>query len=305
MRSAVVTNRSRANPRPARSGRSTLIFLSPWLVSFGVFWLFPLVFSLVLSFMQFNPLRPDLARFVGLDNFARAVRDPLFWTSLKNTLVFVCGTVPVTTLIAFFLAVAINRKLPFRSLYRAGFFVPSIVSVVVISIVFKQLYSPAGLVNKLVEVFGGNPRSWLGDPGTALVSIMAMDVWSSFGYYTILFLAGLQAIPAELYEAAVLDGGGFWGTLRFVTLPMLRPITLFVIVINTIRSFQVFIEIFVMTRGGPLNSTLTSVFYLYDRAFYRFEMGYASAVGYLLFAVIMCFLFLQMKYLRVGRGAGE
>jgi len=305
VRSAVVTNRSRANPRPARSGRSTLIFLSPWLVSFGVFWLFPLVFSLVLSFMQFNPLRPDLARFVGLDNFARAVRDPLFWTSLKNTLVFVCGTVPVTTLIAFFLAVAINRKLPFRSLYRAGFFVPSIVSVVVISIVFKQLYSPAGLVNKLVEVFGGNPRSWLGDPGTALVSIMAMDVWSSFGYYTILFLAGLQAIPAELYEAAVLDGGGFWGTLRFVTLPMLRPITLFVIVINTIRSFQVFIEIFVMTRGGPLNSTLTSVFYLYDRAFYRFEMGYASAVGYLLFAVIMCFLFLQMKYLRVGRGAGE
>jgi len=285
--------------------RSTLIFLSPLLVSFGLFWLFPLVFSLVLSFMQFNPLRPDLARFVGLDNFARAVRDPLFWTSLRNTLVFVFGTVPVTTLIAFFLAVALNRKIPFRSFYRAGFFVPSIVSVVVISIVFKQLYSPAGLVNKVVEVLGGEPRSWLADPRTALVSIMAMDVWSSFGYYTILFLAGLQAIPAELYEAAVLDGGGFWGTLRFVTVPMLRPITLFVIVINTIRSFQVFIEIFVMTRGGPLNSTLTSVFYLYDRAFYRFDMGYASAVGYLLFAVIMGFSFLQMKYLRVGRGAGE
>lgn len=300
-----MTDRSRANPRPAHSGRSTLVFLSPWLVSFGLFWLFPLVFSLVLSFMDFNPLRPDLARFVGLANFARAVRDPLFWTSLKNTLVFVFGTVPVTTAIAFFLAVAINRKIPFRSFYRAGFFVPSIVSVVVISIVFKQLYSPAGLVNKALELFGAEPRSWLGDPGTALLSIMAMDVWSSFGYYTILFLAGLQAIPGELYEAAVLDGGGFWGTLRFVTVPMLRPITLFVIVINTIRSFQVFIEIFVMTRGGPLNSTLTSVFYLYDRAFYRFEMGYASAVGYLLFAVIMGFSFLQMRYLRVGRGAAE
>ncbi|MBN1504173.1 MAG: sugar ABC transporter permease [Candidatus Eisenbacteria bacterium] len=255
--------------------------------------------------MEFNPLRPDLARFVGLANFGAAVGDPLFWTSLRNTLVFVVGTVPVTTLIAFFLAVALNRKIPFRSFYRAGFFVPSIVSVVVISIVFKQLYSPAGLVNKVVELFGGDPRSWLGEPGTALLSIMAMDVWSSFGYYTILFLAGLQGIPPELYEAAVLDGSGFWGTLRFVTVPMLRPITLFVVVINTIRSFQIFIEIFVMTRGGPLNSTLTSVFYLYDRAFYRFEMGYASAVGYLLFAVIMAFSFLQMRYLRVGRGAAE
>lgn len=288
-----------------QSQRSTLAFLSPWLISFGVFWLFPFVFSLVLSFLKFNPLRPDLTEFAGLSNFAQALRDPLFWTSLTNTFVFVVGTVPVTTTIAFFLAVAINQRIPFRSLYRAGFFIPSIVSVVVISIVFKQLYSPAGLLNKAVELLGGEPRSWLGDPRTALLSIMAMDVWASFGYYTILFLAGLQSIPSELYEAAVIDGGGFWSTLRFVTIPMLRPITLFIIVVNTIRSFQIFIEIFVMTRGGPLNSTLTSVFYLYDKAFYRFEMGYASALGYLLFAVILCFSFVQMKYLRLGRGVAE
>ncbi|MFH0777696.1 MAG: sugar ABC transporter permease [Candidatus Eisenbacteria bacterium] len=288
-----------------QSRRSTFVFLSPWLVSFGVFWVFPLVFSLVLSFLRYDPLRPDLTSFVGFSNFAAALSDPVFWISLKNTLVFVIGTVPVTTLIAFFLAVAVNQRIPLRSLYRAGFFVPSVVSVVVISIVFKQLYAPAGLANRLLELVGFAPRAWLGDPGTALPAIMIMDVWSSFGYYTIIFLAGLQAIPLELYEAARIDGSGFWRTLRWVTLPMLRPVTLFVIVINTIRSFQIFIEIFVMTRGGPLNSTLTSVFYLYDRAFYRFEMGYASAVGYLLFTVIMCFSLLQMKYLRVGKGAGE
>jgi multiple sugar transport system permease protein len=250
-------------------------------------------------------LRPAATHFVGLSNFVEAFKDPLFWKSLKNTLIFVLGTVPVTTLVSFFLAVAINQRIPFRTLYRSGFFIPSVVSVVVISIIFKQLYSPLGFVNRVVELFGGEAKSWLGDPRTALLCIMAMDVWASFGYYTILFLAGLQAIPSEIYEAARIDGGGFWGTLRFVTIPMVRPITLFVVVINTIRSFQVFIEIFVMTRGGPLNSTLTSVFYLYDRAFYRFEMGYASAVAYLLFIVILCFSFVQMKYLKVGRAASE
>ena len=285
--------------------RSTLVFLSPWLVLFGIFWLFPLISSLVLSFLHVNPLRPDASHFVGLSNFVQAFKDPLFWKSLKNTLIFVLGTVPVTTFISFLLAVAINQRIPFRTLYRSGFFIPSVVSVVVISIIFKQLYSPLGLVSRVVELLGGQPQSWLGNPRTALLCIMAMDVWASFGYYTILFLAGLQAIPSEIYEAARIDGGGFWGTLRFVTIPMVRPITLFVVVINTIRSFQVFIEIFVMTRGGPLNSTLTSVFYLYDRAFYRFEMGYASAVAYLLFVVILCFSLLQMKYLRMGRAAGE
>jgi len=285
--------------------RSTLIFLSPWLVSFAVFWAFPLIFSLVLSFLHFNPLRPDTTHVVWLSNFVKALQDPLFWKSLKNTLLFVAGTVPVTTLVAFFLAVAINQRIPFRTLYRSGFFIPSIVSVVVISIIFKQLYSPFGLVNKLAELLGSEPRSWLSEPRTALLCIMAMDVWASFGYYTILFLAGLQAIPLEVYEAARIDGSGFWGTLRFVTIPMVRPITLFIVVINTIRSFQVFIEIFVMTRGGPLNSTLTSVFYLYDRAFYRFEMGYASALAYLLFVVILCFSLVQMKYLKMGRAAGE
>jgi len=285
--------------------RSTLIFLSPWIISFGIFWAFPLVFSLILSFLHFNPLRPDSTHFVWFSNFREALEDPLFWTSLKNTLFFVLGTVPVTTLVSFLLAVAINQRIPFRTIYRSGFFIPSIVSVVVISIIFKQLYSPLGLVNKIAELFGAEPRAWLGDPRTALLCIMVMDVWASFGYYTILFLAGLQAIPSEIYEAARIDGSGFWGTLRFVTVPMVRPMALFVMIINTIRSFQIFIEIFVMTRGGPLNSTLTSVFYLYDRAFYRFQMGYASAVAYLLFVVILCFSVVQMKYLRMGRPAGE
>ncbi len=287
--------RRRAISRP--SARGTLVFLSPWLVSFVLFGVYPLLFSLLVSFTDYNPLRGSMA-WLGFANYLKALRDPLFWQSLKVTLIFVAGTIPFTTSLALGLALLLNRPLRGRGILRASFFLPTVVSLVVVSLIFKQVYSPFGLLNAFLGVLGLSGRSWLQDPMTALPAVMAMDVWAAIGYYMVIYLAGLQTIPAELYEAASLDGATGWRSHLHVTLPLLLPTTLFVVVINTIRSLQVFIEVFVMTRGGPLDATLTTVYYLYDQGFRYFSMGYASAIAYLLFVVILIFALLQSRLLR-------
>ena len=284
--------------------RQTFLFLSPWLATLAAFYLFPVVYSLVLSLLNFNPLNPSATTWAGLANYAKAFRDPVLGKAVVNTLYFVAGTVPVTTVLALVLAILLNRSLPGQTFFRAGFFVPTLVSMVVISLVFKQLYAQDGILNQALSLLGIQGKAWLLDERTALPGIMVMDVWSAVGYYMLLFLAGLQAIPGELYEAASIDGSSKLSQVFQITLPHLRPVALVVIVVNTIRSFQVFIEVFVMTRGGPLNSTLTVVYDLYERAFYRFEMGYASAIAYLLFAVIFIVSLIQARFLRLGQPVG-
>jgi multiple sugar transport system permease protein len=284
--------------------RQTFLFLSPWLLTLAAFYLFPVVYSLVLSLLNFNPLNPSATTWAGLANYVKAFRDPVLGKAAVNTLYFVAGTVPVTTVLALVLAILLNRSLPGQTFFRAGFFVPTLVSMVVISLVFKQLYAQDGILNQALSLLGIQGKAWLLDERTALPGIMVMDVWSAIGYYMLLFLAGLQAIPRELYEAASIDGSSKLSQVFQITLPHLRPVALVVIVVNTIRSFQVFIEVFVMTRGGPLNSTLTVVYDLYERAFYRFEMGYASAIAYLLFAVIFLVSLLQARFLRLGQPVG-
>ena len=270
-----------------RHGFNTFLFLLPWLATFGIFSLYPLLSAFWTSFTHYNPVSSKPAEFIGLANYARLLKDPLFWKSLGITLVFVVGTIPLTTIGALLLALGLNRRLPARALFRAGYFLPTIVSIVVISLIFKSFYAPFGFVNAALKLVGLPGRAWLQDPQTALPAVMLMDVWAALGYYAIIYLAGMQAIPHELYEAAAMDGGTGWRKHWHITLPLLRSTTLFILVINTIRSFQVFIEVFIMTRGGPLNSTLTTVFYLYDRAFTSFDLGYASAMAYVLFAVTL------------------
>jgi multiple sugar transport system permease protein len=281
-------------------GRTVLLFLSPFLLSFALFSLFPLVASFALSFLDWSPLTPDRAALVGVDHYARALREPRFWGALRTTLIFVAGTIPVTTCIALGLALLVRRPLPrgLRTVFRSGFFVPSVVSMVVISLIWKNLYAPFGQLNGLLALVGLPAQRWLLDPTLALPAIMAMDVWASAGYYMILYLAGLETIPGELYEAASLDGAGFWGRFRHVTWPGLKPMTLFILVINTMRSFQIFVEVFVMTGGGPMRSTETVVLYLYDAAFHRFEMSYASAVAYLLFAILAVLSLIELRWLK-------
>jgi multiple sugar transport system permease protein len=289
---AIARRRERIDP-------STWILLSPWILALLVFVAYPFGFSFVLSFFDYSPLRPDAARFVGTANYAEALRDPLFWKALGNTLLFVFGTIPFTTGLALLFALALDRAFPGRSFFRAGFFLPTVVSVVVISLVWKGLYAPEGPLSWLVRALGGTPPAWLLDPNTALPAIMAMDVWAASGYYMIIFLAGLKGIPAELYEAAEIEGASAWHRFLHVTLPLLQPTFLFVLVVNSIRSLQIFTEVFVMTRGGPMQSTITSVFYLYEQAFYRFRLGYASSIAYLLFALTLLFAFVQVKWLKL------
>ena len=271
-------------------------------MAFGLFGLYPFAFSLAASFTDYSPIRAASARFVGVANYARAFGDPGFWTALSNTAFFVAGTIPLTTALSLALALAVQPRFRGRTLFRVGFFLPSVVSVVVLSLVFKGLYAPGGSLNALLRLLHLPAPAWLLDPDLALPAIMAMDVWSASGYYMVIFLAGLEAIPKDLYEAARLEGASWWTCLTHITLPLLGPTLLFVVVVNTIRSLQIFAEVFVMTRGGPLHRTTTVVYYLYEQAFSRFDLGYASAVAYLLFALTLLLAWAQM---RVAGGTTE
>ena len=284
----------------------SLLFLLPWILTLALFWLYPLLYSLYLSFTEYGILGGG-AKFVGFENYLVLLRDPDFWQALKNTSFFVAGTIPFTSAIALFVALLVNQKIPLRGLFRAGFFIPSVTSMVVIALVFTNLYAQDGYLTLLANLIGmpTPANGFLFSTATALPSIMLMDIWVSFGYYMLLFLAGLQAIPQELYESAEISGANFWQKFRYVTLPYLRPVALVVILINTIRSFQIFIEIFVMTKGGPLNSTLTVVYQVYEVGFNRFQMGYASAIAYVLFVLIMIFALLQMRLLKAEKGIAE
>jgi multiple sugar transport system permease protein len=273
-------------------------FLLPWAAVYAAFFVFPFIFSFVLAFLDYNPLNVSDTHFVGVRNFARLFNDPLFGGALRNTILFVVGTVPVTTTVALALAALLRGNIPMKGAFRAALFLPSILSVVVIALLFKLFYAPGGALNVLLARVGLEGHGWLADPRTALPAIMAMDVWAAVGYYAIVLDAARTSIPDALYEAAELEGAGAWATFRHVTFPLLKPAIAFVLVINTIRSFQVFVEVLVMTQGGPLGSTNTLVMYLYDTAFRRLDYGYASVVAYAVFLLSGIFSVVAVRRLR-------
>ena len=239
--------------------------------------------------------------FVGLDNYIKAFQDEVFLIALKNTMIFVTGTIPFTTGIALVIAILLNNKrLKGRDFFKSGFFLPSVISMVVISMIWTYMYSSNGLFNTIGSLLGFSmeDRSWLASTKTALPAIMIMDVWAAFGYYVILIFAGLQSIPGQLYEAAKIDGASSFKIATKITLPLLKPTLFFVIAINTIRSFQIFSEIYTMTGGGPRNSTQTIVHYLYEVSFRKFDMGYGSAIAYILLMIIITITIIQKRVLR-------
>lgn len=280
----------------------TWTLLAPWIITLIVFWIYPLAYALILSFSKYKTLTNEIS-FVGIENYQRAFNDASFWQALRNTTVFTIGTVPVTTAFAILLAWAVRRRSPaLASFFRASYFLPSVTSLVVIALVFTNLYSRDGYVNGLCGMMGipFPAGGWLLDKNTALGAIMAMDVWISTGYYMVLFLAGMEAIPRDLYEAAELAGATSWQQFWRITLPMLRSTLLFVVVINSIKSFQIFVEIYVMTKGGPLGTTSTLVYEVYKQAFEQSDMmGYASAIAYIVFVILLIVSFVQMRLLRV------
>jgi len=285
-----------------RASGGRLAGLLPWGLCFAVFGLIPLLTALGLSFFDMNPLRPDLTRWVGGGNYARALGSPAFWHALRTTAIFVVGTLPVTLVLAYGVAALLGRLRSGEAFFRAAIFFPATLSMVVISLVFKSLYAEQGLLNGWLQAIGLPAVHWLQDPRLALPSIMVMDIWASVGYYAILILAGRKTLPVEQLEAARLEGMGAFEIERRIVLPHVRPVLLFVVLLNTVRSFQIFIEVFVLTRGGPLESTLTLVYHLYERAFYHFEMGYACAIAYILLLLVGLILLMQRRLIARAPG---
>ena len=273
----------------------------PWLISLGLFWLYPIIYSFIIGFTDKQLLKKSYT-WVGWDNYTTLFSDPAFIDALKNTFIFVIGTIPVTTILALLFALLINNNFKGRGLFRAGYFLPSITSMVVVALIFTNLFQRGGYIALLAGMLGFTPpeNGFLLDNGTALYAIMGMDVWMAIGYYMLIFLAGLKSIPEELYEAASLSGAGKIRQFFSITLPLLKPVGLFIIVINSIKSFQVFVEIFVMTQGEF--KTATMVYCIYKTGLTaQFNFGYASAASYILFLIIAFFSLLQFYLLRQRR----
>ncbi len=285
-----------------RSRNKMLLFILPWIIYLLVFWLYPIGYSFYLSLTDFQLLR-GTGHFIGFSNYSRLIADPVFVKALKNTFVFVFGTIPITTLLALFLALLIAEKIPGHRIFQAAYFIPSITAMVVVALIFYNLYSRGGYIFSLCKLAGISPpqNGFLQSEKTALLSIMAMDVWVAIGYYVLIFLAGIKSIPVELYEAARVDGAGFFRRSLNITIPLLKSTFAFVIVLNTIRSFQIFVEIFVMTSGRPFNSTLTAVYFIFDKGISRGGIGYASAAAYLLFLIILVFSLIQFRLTNIRR----
>ncbi|HNY92529.1 MAG TPA: sugar ABC transporter permease [bacterium] len=274
-------------------------FLAPALGTLLLFFFLPVLASLLMSFSDFDIYalgNLSRARWNGLENYGRLLHDPLFWKALGNTVYFVLAGGPLTILAALLAAIGLNsRQLMLRDWFRLGYFTPVITSLVAVAVVWRYLYHPRfGLFNYLLSFAGVGPVNWLGDPVWAMPALILLAVWKNFGYYMMIFLAGLQTIPDYLYEAARLDGAGWWGQFRHVTLPQLAPTTFFVTLMTIIGYFQFFAEPYVMTQGGPVNSTLSVVFYLYQQGFRWWRMGYASSIAFMLFFIIFLLAMLQM-----------
>lgn len=274
------------------------LFLSPTLIIFSTFILFPVFFSFYLSFQKWNMFSGD-ATFVGLDNYARMIQSAEFWQVLKNTAIYSIGTIPINMGLSLWVAYLLNKKIAGKKFLRTAFFAPVIISPVAAALIWRWMYDPNfGLVNFFVESLGFDPVNWLNEPTAAMFALIIMSVWKTFGINMVLFSAGLQGIPDSYYEAAELDGAGKWAKFWNITIPMLAPTTFFIMIMSMISSFQVFDVVYVLTSGGPLGSTKVLVFYVYEYAFKFFEMGYASAISYFLFALLFLLTMLQIKYLK-------
>lgn len=289
-----------------RTNKIAYMFISPWLLLFLVFTAYPIVSSFYISMTDFNPLKASTINlFIGLDNYKELLTDSYFGRSLINTFIFTVGTIPFTTVIALFLGIILNKGVMFKTLFRIGFFFPTVTSIAVISTLFKLVLFRDGILTKIVNLLGFEGRNWLLDNQFALPSIMLMSIWGAVGFYMIIYLSAMQSIPEEQYEAATVDGATAIKKFFYITLPHLRQVTLYVIIVNTINSLQIFTEPQIMTQGGPGYATTTGVLYLYRQGFTSHRMGYASAVGYALFIIILIFTLIQMKVLRLNKGVDE
>jgi multiple sugar transport system permease protein len=284
-------------PLAWRDARDGYLFIMPWLLGFVVFTAFPMGFSFVLTFMDWDLLGTQT--WAGLANYQKLVSDALVGVSLYNTAYFTFFSVPLRMLVALGAALLLNSSVRGLSFFRTFFYLPTVVPAVASVVLWMYMFNPSlGLLNMGMSALGLPRLNWLWDIQLSKPSLILMTLWTT-GNVIIIYLAGLQAIPTQLYEAARIDGAGAWAQFRNVTLPMLSPSILFNVIMGIIGSFQVFTNAFLMTAGGPLNSTLFTVLYLYRAAFEQFKMGYASSIAWVLFVIVLIFTLIQWKLANV------
>jgi ABC-type sugar transport system permease subunit len=282
--------------RSVQKNAISYLFIAVPVLSLIVFLFIPMIVSFWWSLNDYSGLQA--AKFVGLDNYIKLLtHDKIFAKSLLNTTVFVLLGMSIGPTLGLLTALMLNQRVRFRSIFRTAYYLPVMTSLVVVSTIWVMLYNQNGLFNTILQNLGLPKVGWLSDPHVALVSIAIASIWQGFGFETVVFLAALQSIPCELYEAACIDGAGNWAQFRYITLPALKPVILFVYIIGIIGSYQVFDQVFVMTSGGPVYSTSTIVYYLYDK-FRDLRLGYASAIAYILFAILVIFSYIQMRLSR-------
>lgn len=277
-------------------------FVAPFLLVFILFLLWPIILGFRMSFYNWSLGRGAL-EFLGLDNYARLFADPAFWSSLWHTIFFTIYTTPILVILGFLLALLINRAIPAQWLFRTIFFAPFVLPVSVISLIWNWLYQPGfGLINGTLAFFGGKDINWLSDPNVAMTAVVILTVWWTVGFNFVLYLAGMQQIPSELYEAAAIDGAGYWSRVRYIMIPQLSRITSLIVILQVIASLRVFDQIYLLLTGGPNYSTRPIIEYVYDAGFTSFRIGYASAMSYVFFVVILLVSLLQFSlFMRPGR----
>jgi ABC-type sugar transport system permease subunit len=272
------------------------LLVSPYLVHFMLFVAFPVVFSIVLTFHKWNIISP--MEYTGLNNYIRLFNDKTFLKSIGNTLIFLIIHIPLQIIVALFLAEILNQKIKLRGAFRGAFFLPVIVSGVVVTILWQQLLGyDTGLLNRLLTGLGLGKIGWLTDPNIAMPSIALMATWKNVGLYIVLFLVGLQTVPTQYYEAADLEGATHIQKFFRITLPMINPTIFMVVILSTIGGFSLFIEPYIMTGGGPLNSTMSAVLYIYKQGFFYYHMGYAATLGLFFAFIILAVVMIQKKFI--------
>lgn len=270
-------------------------FVLPAILLFAAFIFLPMIYAFWISLQKWDILKPPT--FVGPANYEALAADPVFHSAILNTLYYILGSVPAGIMMSLALAILLNQQLRFRYIFRSALFLPVVTSMVAVGLLWRYMFaSEYGVLNYLLTLLGLPTQNWLVDPRLAMPAVIVASIWRQVGYNMMIFLAGLQGIPDHLYEAAAIDGASRWSTFWRITLPLLRPTTLFVVVMSIINSFRSFEMIYVMTGGGPSFDTQVLVLYLYREAFQMLHMGIASAAAYVLFIILMVLTILQMKF---------
>lgn len=264
------------------------LFLLPAGIVLLIFFFIPFFQTIGLSFLDYSN-NIYHASFAGLQNYVAILHNPVFYKVMLNTIIYLVVAVPVLAIISLFLAILINQKIKGITLYKILIYLPVIVSIVVAAIAFKWLYAEQGILNYLLNVFHIHSIGWLTDPKYAIYSVIIVTIWKGIGYYMMIYLAALMSVPKELYEACDIDGAGFFTKHLTVTIPHIMPTIALVTTISSISAMKIFAEIYVMTKGGPLNSTKTIVYYIYEKAFENLDLGYASAMAVILLVIVMAF----------------